>query len=143
VRIPFNPKLLRDSQKYAITRELKQHEWFSQVPTQVLGSLAEMLAISRDLRAKIKRESVMRPDGTVHPAVEAFRKYKHTELGYLTAIAEMRKAEHEEQRDLAAEMARRRARAERGIRGLSAFHKRSFMRRNFPVPTANSRRRYS
>jgi hypothetical protein len=47
----------------------------------------------------------MREDGTVHPAVEAFRKYKHTELGYLTAIAEVRQAEHEEPRDLVAEMA--------------------------------------
>jgi hypothetical protein len=105
VRSTFILKATRDAQRYAITRELRQHEWFSQVPTQVLGSLAEMLAISRDLRAKIKREGVMREDGTVHPAVEAFRKYKHTELGYLTAIAEMRRAEREEPRDLVAAMA--------------------------------------
>jgi hypothetical protein len=42
----------------------------------------------------------------VHPAVEAFRKYKRTELDYLTAIAEMRQAEHEPSSDLVAEMAR-------------------------------------
>ena len=47
--------------------------------------------------------AVLREDGTVHPAVEAFRKYKLTELGYLTAIAEMRHAGHEEPRDLVAE----------------------------------------
>jgi hypothetical protein len=102
----FNPKTIRDGQRYAITRELKQHEWFRAVPTQVLGSLAELLAVSRDLRAKIKKEGVMREDGSLHPAVEAFRKYKHTELSYLTAIAEMRQAEHESPRDLVAEMAR-------------------------------------
>jgi hypothetical protein len=90
----------------ALTHALKQHEWFSAVPSQVLGSVAEMLAISRELRAKIRAEGVMRADGTLNPAVEAFRKYKHTELGYLTAIAEMRRAEHEEPRDLVAEMAR-------------------------------------
>jgi hypothetical protein len=89
-----------------LTRELKQHEWFAQVPTQVLGGFAELLAISRELRARIKAEGVIRPDGTVNPAVESFRQYKGTELKYLSAMAEMRRAEHEEPRDLVAEMAR-------------------------------------
>ena len=55
---------------------------------------------------RIKREGVMREDGTIHPAVEAYRKFKHTELGYLTAIAEMCRAEAQEPNDLLAEMAR-------------------------------------
>ena len=96
----------RDAQRFALTRELKQHEWFAQVPTQVLGGFAELLAISRELRAKIKADGVMRPDGTVHPAVEQFRKIKHTELNYLQTMMEMRHAGHEEPRDLVAEMAR-------------------------------------
>jgi hypothetical protein len=95
----------RDAQRFQLTRELKQHEWFAQVPTQVLGGFAELLAISRELRAKIKTEGVMRADGTVHPAVEQFRKIKHTELNYLQSMMEMRRAEHEEPRDLVAEMA--------------------------------------
>jgi hypothetical protein len=49
---------------------------------------------------------VQRPDGSVNPVVEQFRKFKHTELAYLQAMAEMRRAEHEEPRDLVAEMAR-------------------------------------
>src|ERR1700730_25185 len=96
----------RDAQRFALTRELKQHEWFAQVPTQVLGGFAELLAISRELRARIKADGVMRSDGTVHPAVEQFRKIKHTELNYLQSMMEMRRAEHEEPRDLVAEMAR-------------------------------------
>jgi len=96
----------RDAQRFQLTRELKQHEWFAQVPTQVLGGFAELLAISRELRAKIKADGVMRPDGTVHPGVEQFRKIKHTELNYLQTMMEMRRAEHEEPRDLVAEMAR-------------------------------------
>jgi hypothetical protein len=95
----------RDAQRFQLTRELKQHEWFAQVPTQVLGGFAELLAISRELRAKIRTEGVMRADGTVHPAVEQFRKIKHTELNYLQSMMEMRRAEHEEPRDLVAEMA--------------------------------------
>jgi hypothetical protein len=96
----------RDAQRFALTRELKQHEWFAQVPTQVLGGFAELLAISRELRARIKADGVMRSDGTVHPAVEQFRKIKHTELNYLQSMIEMRNAEREEPRDLVAEMAR-------------------------------------
>jgi hypothetical protein len=92
----------RDAQRFALTRELKQHEWFA----QVLGGFAELLAISPELRAKIKADGVMRSDGTVHPAVEQFRKIKHTELNYLQTMMEMRHAEHEEPRDLVAEMAR-------------------------------------
>ena len=42
----------------------------------------------------------------MNPVVEQFRKFKHTELAYLQAMADMRRAEHEEPRDLVAEMAR-------------------------------------
>jgi hypothetical protein len=100
----FQPR--RDAQRYMLTRELKQHEWFAQVPTQVLGGFAELLAISRELRAKIKAQGAVKDDGTVHPAVEQFRKIKATELNYLQAMAEMRKAEHGEPEDLVAQMAR-------------------------------------
>jgi hypothetical protein len=99
-------RAVRDMQRSQLARGLRQHGWFRDVPAQVIGGFAELLLVSRELRARIKTEGVMREDGTVHPAVEAFRKYKHTELGYLTAIAEMRHAEHEEPRDLVAEMAR-------------------------------------
>jgi hypothetical protein len=99
-------RIAHDMQRNGLSRQLRQHEWFRDVPTQVVGGFAELLLVSRELRARIKAEGVMRADGSVNPAVEAFRKYKHTELGYLTAIAEMRNAEHEEPRDLVAEMAR-------------------------------------
>jgi hypothetical protein len=73
---------------------------------QVVGGFAELLLVSRELRARIKIEGVQRADGSVNPVVEQFRKFKHTELAYLQAMAEMRRAEHEEPRDLVAEMAR-------------------------------------
>jgi hypothetical protein len=96
----------RDMQRNGLARGLRQHEWFRDVPSQIVGGFAELLLVSRELRARIKADGVQRADGTVNPAVEAFRKYKHTELGYLTAIAEMRNAEHDEPHDLVAEMAR-------------------------------------
>jgi cytochrome P450 len=96
----------RDMQRSQLARGLRQHEWFRGAPSQVVAGFAELLLVSRELRARIKADGVMRPDGTVHPAVEAFRKYKHTELGYLTAIAEMRRAEAEEPDDLVAQLAR-------------------------------------
>jgi hypothetical protein len=55
----------------------------------------------------VPSEGIMRADGTIHPAVEALRKYKHTELGYLQAMAEMRHAEESHRQiDIVAEMAR-------------------------------------
>jgi hypothetical protein len=99
-------KIARDLQRSPTLRALKQHDWFRGAPAQVVNGFAELLIISRELHARIKNEGVIRADGTLHPAVEAFRKYKHTELGYLTAIADMRRAEHEQARDLVADMAR-------------------------------------
>jgi len=95
----------RDAQRFMLTRELKQHEWFAQVPTQVLGGFAELLAISRELRAGIKAQGgAVRPDGTPHPSVEQFRKVKGTELNYLQTMMEMRRAEHSEPEDLVAQI---------------------------------------
>src|SRR6266568_534356 len=92
-RQPNPRQRMRDRKRERMQRALKQHQWFEQVPSQILGGLAELLLVSRELRARIQAEGIMRADGTIHPAVEALRKYKHTELGYLQAVAEMRHAE--------------------------------------------------
>ena len=99
-------KTARAQQRNYLATTLRRHEWFAQVPQQVVGGFAELLLVSRELRARIKIEGVQRADGSVNPVVEQFRKFKHTELAYLQAMAEMRRAEHEEPRDLVAEMAR-------------------------------------
>ena len=99
-------KTARAQQRNYLPTTLRWHEWFAQVPQQVVGGFAELLLVCRELRARIKIEGVQRADGSVNPVVEQFRKFKHTELAYLQAMAEMRRAEHEEPRDLVAEMAR-------------------------------------
>jgi hypothetical protein len=99
-------KSARDQQRNYLTTTLRRHEWFQNVPTQVLAGFAELLLISRQLRAKIKTDGVMRADGTLHPAVEQFRKYKATELAYIQAIDEMRRAKQQTgEIDLVAQMA--------------------------------------
>ena len=98
-------RIARDMQRNQLARGLRQHQWFRGAPSQVVAGFAELLLVSRELRARIKTEGVMRGDGTLNPAVEAFRKYKHTELGYLTAIAEMRRAEHHQPEDIVSLMA--------------------------------------
>jgi hypothetical protein len=98
-------RIARDMQSRQFARGLRQHEWFRGAPSQVVTGFAELLLVSRELRARIKSEGTMRADGTMNPAVEAFRKYKHTELGYLTAISEMRRAAQTEPADIVAMMA--------------------------------------
>jgi hypothetical protein len=71
----------------------------------VVAGFAELMLVSQELRALMKAEGLMREDGTMHPAVEMFRKFKRTELDYLTAIAEMRRGEAEPE-DLVAQLAR-------------------------------------
>ena len=48
----------------------------------------------------------MRPDGSLNPCVEQFRKYKHTELNLLETIFGARRDEATEPVDLVAQMAR-------------------------------------
>jgi hypothetical protein len=87
----------RDRKRERLQRSLRQHRWFDQVPSQVLGGLAELILISRELRARIQHEGVMRPrpDGIseIHPAVEPLRRYKLAELDYLRTINEIRLGE--------------------------------------------------
>jgi hypothetical protein len=52
-------------QRSQLARGLRQHEWFSGAPSQVVAGSAELLLVSRELRAKVKTEGVMRADGTV------------------------------------------------------------------------------
>lgn len=96
----------RDMSRSQLARGLRQHEWFRDVPSQVVGGFAELLLVSRELRGRIKLDGVQRADGSLNPVVEQFRKFKHTELAYLQAMAEMRRADHDEPEDLVAQMAR-------------------------------------
>jgi len=84
----------RDRKRERLARSLRAHEWFAQVPSQVLGGLAELILISRELKARIQLEGVMRtrPDGSneIHPAVEPLRRYKLAELDYLRTITEIK-----------------------------------------------------
>ena len=88
-----------------LARGLRKHEWFQGVPGPVVHGFAELLIVSRELRARIKTEGVMRADGSVNPAMESFRKYKHTELSYLTAIAELKRERDTAPVDLVAQLA--------------------------------------
>jgi|SRR5581483_3268578 len=101
-------KSLRDQQRNYMSSVLRRHEWFERVPSQILSGLAELLLTSRELRAVIKTEGVMRvnADGTrgVHPAVEHFRKYKLAELNYIQTILQGMDSEPVD--DLVAQMAR-------------------------------------
>jgi hypothetical protein len=65
-------------QRSQLARGLRQHEWFRDVPSQVAASWSYWS--SRENCSRIKAEGIMRVDGTVHPAVEAFRKYTGTRL---------------------------------------------------------------
>lgn len=100
---------LRDGLRNQVCWGLRTHPWFEGVPAPVVSGFIELVFISKELRAKIKEQGVMRvrEDGTseLHPAVEAFRKFKGTELNYLTAIAEMRR-EQSPPEDLVAQLAR-------------------------------------
>lgn len=92
--------------KAADWRGLRHHEWFRAVPGPVVAGFEELLLVSRELRARIKTEGVMRPDSSVNPAVESFRKYKHTELNYLTTIAELKRERECAPLDIVGQMAR-------------------------------------
>jgi hypothetical protein len=57
-------KTARAQQRNYLATTLKRHEWFAQVPQQVVGGFAELLLVSRELRARIKIEGVQRADGS-------------------------------------------------------------------------------
>ena len=61
----------RDQQRNNLTSTLRKHDWFVRVPSPVLAGYAELLLISKTLRANIKREGIMRPDGTLNPCRRA------------------------------------------------------------------------
>jgi hypothetical protein len=46
----------RDTQRNRMASTLRKHEWFRRVPGPVLAGYAELLLISKTLRANIKRE---------------------------------------------------------------------------------------
>jgi hypothetical protein len=71
----------------------------------VLAGYAELLLISKTLRANIKRDGIMRPDGALNPCVEQFKKYKSTELSFLATIFGAQRSEGDEPTDLVAAMA--------------------------------------
>ncbi|MBV8770865.1 MAG: hypothetical protein JO166_00860 [Deltaproteobacteria bacterium] len=60
-----------DQQRNNLTSTLRKHDWFVRVPSPVLAGYAELLLISKTLRANIKREGIMRPDGTLNPCRRA------------------------------------------------------------------------
>ena len=86
-------RAFRDQQRNNLTSTLRKHDWFVRVPSPVLAGYAELLLISKTLRANIKREGIMRSDGTLNPCVEQFRQYKHTELNFLAMIFGARRDE--------------------------------------------------
>jgi hypothetical protein len=96
----------RDHKREHLQRSLRQHEWLAQVPQQVFGGLAELILVSRELRARLQNEGVMRPRANggreIHPAVEALRRYKLAELAYLQTISEIRHGEESSAIDLPA-----------------------------------------
>jgi hypothetical protein len=100
-------KRVRDLRRERVERELRRHEWFAEAPRLVVSGFADLVVVSRELRALMLTAGLMRADGEdVHPAVKTFREYKHTELGYLKAMVALSAAQTSEPRDLVAEMAR-------------------------------------
>ena len=97
---------IRDKGRERIERELRRHPWFSETPRLIVSGLAELLIVSRELRALMLRDGLMRADGSdIHPAVRAFKEYKSVELRYLAQMSEMARAETEQPADLVGMMA--------------------------------------
>jgi hypothetical protein len=72
-----------------------------------VSGFADLIVVSRELRALMLTAGLMRADGEdIHPAVKAFREYKHTELSYLKQMVELRTAQALEPLDVVAQMAR-------------------------------------
>jgi hypothetical protein len=100
-------KKIRDNRREAIERELRRHEWFASAPRLVVSGYAGLVVVSRELRALMLKEGLMCADGEdVHPAVKAFREYKHTELNYLKQLFEMHAARASQPVDIVAQMAK-------------------------------------
>jgi hypothetical protein len=98
---------MRDIRRERVERELRRHAWFTEAPRLLVSGLADLVVVSRELRALMLTEGLMRADREeVHPAVKAFREYKHTELGYLKTMVELCAAQPDEHDDLVAQMAR-------------------------------------
>jgi hypothetical protein len=85
-------------------RMLRQDENLAGVPMHLLSSLAELKLIGRQLYAHIKAQGAIRKDDAVQPAVEAHRKNAHEQLCFLNTIAELRRAQTSEPRDIVAFM---------------------------------------
>jgi hypothetical protein len=100
MKMPATRKRIHDHRRTVVARQLRRHEWFVAVPRQIINGFAELLVVSTDLRQRLKTDGIMRPDGTLHPAVDALRKYKQTELGYLAKMAEIRQMEQQGEPDI-------------------------------------------
>jgi hypothetical protein len=99
-------KRVRDIRRERVERELRGHSWFTEAPRLLVSGLADLMVVSRELRALMLTEGLKRPDGeTLHPAVEALRAYKHTELCYLKTMVELCAAQPSQSQDLVAAMA--------------------------------------
>jgi hypothetical protein len=99
-------KRIRDLRRERVERELRRHEWFAEAPRLVVSGFADLVVVSKELRVLMLTARLMRPDGEdVHPAVKAFREYKHTELSYLKQMVELRTAQATEPLDIVAQMA--------------------------------------
>jgi hypothetical protein len=99
-------KRIRDIRRERIERELRQHQWFAEAPRLVVSGLADLIVVSRELRQLMLQSGLMRKDGEdVHPAVRAFREYKHTELGYIKQLVELHAVQASGPLDLVAAMA--------------------------------------
>src|SRR5690348_16707039 len=97
---------IRDKGRERIERELRKHPWFAETPRLIVSGLAELLIVSRELRALMLREGLMKGDGSdVHPSVRAFKEYKAVELRYLQQMNEMARVEAEQPADLVSMMA--------------------------------------
>jgi len=106
-------KRIRDLRRQRVERELRRHEWFAEAPRLVVSGFADLVVVSRELRSLMLTAGLMRADGEdVHPAVKAFREYKHTELSYLKQMVELRAAQASQSADIVAEMAVRSDEAE-------------------------------